>query len=133
MPAAPSMKWSGASMCVPAMPSYIEEPEAAACKWVSIRDRNRERFDLGAVKEERRWGRHRQIAEIKAPDTTRWSCATVAGTIRGGRECARANRLAASYSVSTGPNVRRRAPAKPARASAARIVSGGTQAAIVPQ
>ena len=27
-----------------AMPSYIEEPEAAACKWVSIRERNRERF-----------------------------------------------------------------------------------------
>ena len=25
-----------------AMPSYIEEPEAAACKWVSIRERNRE-------------------------------------------------------------------------------------------
>src|SRR4029077_1053007 len=29
-----------------AMPSYIEEPEAAACKWVSIRERNREKFDL---------------------------------------------------------------------------------------
>src|SRR5215813_2011967 len=29
-----------------AMPSYIEEPEAAACKWVSIREQNRERFDL---------------------------------------------------------------------------------------
>src|SRR5215475_7610746 len=27
-----------------AMPSYIEEPEAAACKWVSIRERNREKF-----------------------------------------------------------------------------------------
>jgi hypothetical protein len=26
-----------------AMPSYIEEPEAAACKWVSIRERNREK------------------------------------------------------------------------------------------
>ena len=24
-----------------ATPSYIEEPEAAACKWVSIRERNR--------------------------------------------------------------------------------------------
>jgi alanine dehydrogenase len=24
-----------------AMPSYIEEPEAAACKWVSIREQNR--------------------------------------------------------------------------------------------
>jgi alanine dehydrogenase len=32
-----------------AMPSYIEEPEAAACKWVSIRERNRERFDLPTV------------------------------------------------------------------------------------
>jgi alanine dehydrogenase len=31
------------------MPSYIEEPEAAACKWVSIRERNRERFDLPTV------------------------------------------------------------------------------------
>ena len=32
-----------------AMPSYIEEPEAAACKWVSIRERNRDRFDLPTV------------------------------------------------------------------------------------
>jgi alanine dehydrogenase len=32
-----------------AMPSYIEEPEAAACKWVSIREGNRERFDLPTV------------------------------------------------------------------------------------
>lgn len=32
-----------------AMPSYVEEPEAAACKWVSIRERNRERFDLPTV------------------------------------------------------------------------------------
>jgi alanine dehydrogenase len=31
------------------MPSYIEEPEAAACKWVSIREENRERFDLPTV------------------------------------------------------------------------------------
>ena len=32
-----------------AMPSYIEEPEAAACKWVSIREDNRERFGLPTV------------------------------------------------------------------------------------
>ncbi len=32
-----------------AMPSYIEEPEAAACKWVSIRENNRERFNLPTV------------------------------------------------------------------------------------
>src|SRR5712691_1147472 len=32
-----------------AMPSYIEDPEAAACKWVSIRERNRELFDLPTV------------------------------------------------------------------------------------
>jgi alanine dehydrogenase len=32
-----------------AMPSYIEEPEAAACKWVSIREQNREKFDLPTV------------------------------------------------------------------------------------
>jgi alanine dehydrogenase len=32
-----------------AMPSYIEEPEAAACKWVSIRERNRERYNLPTV------------------------------------------------------------------------------------
>src|SRR4051794_13138926 len=32
-----------------AMPSYIEEPEAAACKWVSIREHNRSRFDLPTV------------------------------------------------------------------------------------
>jgi alanine dehydrogenase len=32
-----------------AMPSYIEEPEAAACKWVSIRERNRAQFDLPTV------------------------------------------------------------------------------------
>src|SRR5437667_393062 len=32
-----------------AMPSYIAEPEAAACKWVSIREQNRERFDLPTV------------------------------------------------------------------------------------
>ena len=32
-----------------AMPSYIEEPEAAACKCVSIRERNREKFDLPTV------------------------------------------------------------------------------------
>ncbi len=32
-----------------AMPSYIEEPEAAACKWVSIREQNRARFDLPTV------------------------------------------------------------------------------------
>jgi alanine dehydrogenase len=32
-----------------AMPSYIEEPEAAACKWVSIRERNCEKFDLPTV------------------------------------------------------------------------------------
>src|SRR5919202_3513107 len=31
------------------MPSYIEEPEAAACKWVSIREKNREKFDLPTV------------------------------------------------------------------------------------
>ena len=31
------------------MPSYIEEPEAAACKWVSIRERNREKYDLPTV------------------------------------------------------------------------------------
>ncbi|MEQ9572311.1 MAG: hypothetical protein RLN95_09570, partial [Nitratireductor sp.] len=29
-----------------AMPSYIEEPHAAACKWVSIREQNRERYNL---------------------------------------------------------------------------------------
>src|SRR3989441_11579066 len=46
-----------------AMPSYIEEPEAAACKWVSIREQNRERFDLPTVfsilirSEERRVGK----------------------------------------------------------------------------
>jgi alanine dehydrogenase len=32
-----------------AMPSYIEEPEAAACKWVSIREQNRQRFGLPTV------------------------------------------------------------------------------------
>lgn len=32
-----------------AMPSYIEEPEAAACKWVSIRENNRKKFDLPTV------------------------------------------------------------------------------------
>ena len=32
-----------------AMPSYIEEPEAAACKWVSIREQNRDRFGLPTV------------------------------------------------------------------------------------
>jgi alanine dehydrogenase len=32
-----------------AMPSYIEEPEAAACKWVSIREHNRKKFDLPTV------------------------------------------------------------------------------------
>ncbi len=32
-----------------AMPSYIEEPEAAACKWVSIREHNREKHDLPTV------------------------------------------------------------------------------------
>ena len=32
-----------------AMPSYIEEPEAAACKWVSIRERNRSKYDLPTV------------------------------------------------------------------------------------
>jgi alanine dehydrogenase len=31
------------------MPSYIEEPEAAACKWVSIRERNRAQYDLPTV------------------------------------------------------------------------------------
>src|SRR5260370_39047267 len=31
------------------MPYYSEEPEAAACKWVSIREQNRERFDLPTV------------------------------------------------------------------------------------
>lgn len=31
------------------MPSYIEEPHAAACKWVSIRENNRERFNLPNV------------------------------------------------------------------------------------
>ena len=32
-----------------AMPSYIEQPHAAACKWVSIREWNRERFNLPTV------------------------------------------------------------------------------------
>lgn len=32
-----------------AMPSYIEEPEAAACKWVSIREQNRAKHDLPTV------------------------------------------------------------------------------------
>ncbi len=31
------------------MPSYIEEPESAACKWVSIRFDNRDKFDLPTV------------------------------------------------------------------------------------
>jgi alanine dehydrogenase len=31
------------------MPSYIEEPHAAACKWVSIREWNRDRFNLPTV------------------------------------------------------------------------------------
>jgi alanine dehydrogenase len=31
------------------MPSYIGEPEAAACKWVSIRERNRANYDLPTV------------------------------------------------------------------------------------
>ena len=31
------------------MPSYIEEPESAACKWVSIRFENRAAFDLPTV------------------------------------------------------------------------------------
>lgn len=31
------------------MPSYIEEPEAAACKWVSIREENRSKYDLPTV------------------------------------------------------------------------------------
>jgi alanine dehydrogenase len=32
-----------------AMSSYIEEPEAAACKWVSIRECNRVKYDLPTV------------------------------------------------------------------------------------
>ncbi len=32
-----------------AMPSYIEEPEAAACKWVSIRENNRAKYGLPTV------------------------------------------------------------------------------------
>ena len=32
-----------------AMPSYIEEPHAAACKWVSIRENNRARFNQPTV------------------------------------------------------------------------------------
>ena len=32
-----------------AIASHIEEPEAAACKWVSIRERNRNKFDLPTV------------------------------------------------------------------------------------
>ncbi len=31
------------------MPAYIEEPEAAVCKWVTVREHNRERFDLPSV------------------------------------------------------------------------------------
>ena len=32
-----------------AMPSYIEEPHAAACKWVSIRENNRKSYNLPTV------------------------------------------------------------------------------------
>jgi alanine dehydrogenase len=32
-----------------AMPSYIEEPHAAACKWVSIRENNRRNYNLPTV------------------------------------------------------------------------------------
>jgi alanine dehydrogenase len=32
-----------------AMPSYIEEPHAAACKWVSIREGNRDKYNLPTV------------------------------------------------------------------------------------
>src|SRR5262245_61142967 len=32
-----------------AMPSYIEEPHAAACKWVSIREQNRDKYNLPTV------------------------------------------------------------------------------------
>ncbi len=32
-----------------AMPSYIEEPHAAACKWVSIREQSRSKFNLPTV------------------------------------------------------------------------------------
>jgi len=32
-----------------AMPSYIEEPHAAACKWVSIRENNRDKYNLPTV------------------------------------------------------------------------------------
>jgi alanine dehydrogenase len=31
------------------MPSYIEEPDAAACKWVSIRENNRKNYNLPTV------------------------------------------------------------------------------------
>ncbi len=31
------------------MPSYLEEPHAAACKWVSIREQNREKYNLPTV------------------------------------------------------------------------------------
>ncbi len=32
-----------------AMPSYLGEPESAACKWVAIRDKNREKYGLSTV------------------------------------------------------------------------------------
>ena len=32
-----------------AMPSYLGEPESSACKWVAIREKNRERFGLPTV------------------------------------------------------------------------------------
>ncbi|MFQ5997935.1 MAG: ornithine cyclodeaminase family protein [Candidatus Bathyarchaeia archaeon] len=32
-----------------AMPSYLEQPESAACKWVTIRFRNREKYGLSTV------------------------------------------------------------------------------------
>ena len=55
-----------------AMPSYIEEPEAAACKWVSIREQNRERFDLPSCRSWstriRRRGFHSRSATVLETD-----------------------------------------------------------------
>ena len=55
-----------------AMPSYIEEPEAAACKWVSIRERNREKYDLPTVFSklapfETLWGPKKSKGRLVAP------------------------------------------------------------------
>ena len=110
------------------MPSYIEEPEAAACKWVSIREDNAQ-FDLPAVFSILIYTASRDRASHSRSATARYHTLMRTGRV-GGRvgEVARATRLAGARDRSA-PAASARARSRPATRSSrgTRCASGAAR------